>query len=91
MQSLIAGVILGITVLMTQTLYGYETIKVEDNSSKLAPLKEGSVKILSFALYPAHYHTVELAKRLESEIATIRPGSSFHGAGDFERKVVYWR
>jgi len=93
-HSLIAAVILGITVLMTQTLYGYETIEVEDSPFKLAPLKDGSVKILSIALYPAHYHSIELAKRLDCEITTIRLDSSFsagYGTDDFQRSVVYWR
>jgi len=47
---IIAAAVLGITMLMAQALYGYGTIKVEDGPSKLAPLKDGPVKILSIAL-----------------------------------------
>ncbi|MBW2154900.1 MAG: hypothetical protein JRH18_24990, partial [Deltaproteobacteria bacterium] len=87
-------IVVAIVLLTTITSGAYEIINSAGHNPVLAPLENGQIKILSIALYPAHYHSVELAKRLDCEIVTIRLDSAFqagYNKDGFERKTVYWR
>jgi len=79
-----------LNLLMVQIVYGYETYVYNGVEDQLSNLKGGQIKVLSIARYPAHYDSIELAKRLDAEITAIRLGTAHGRPASFERKTFYW-
>ena len=88
-QTLKTALIFGVMILMAPYLFAYENYGSKSSNPQLSNLKEGKVKILAIAPYPAHYDSIALADRLESEIAAIRTGTAWD-VNDFERKTLCW-
>jgi len=83
-------VALMLMLLMAQSLFAYKTFTSGEDIPQLSNLKEGRVKILAIALYPAHYDSIELTRRLDCEITTVGLGTA-DNTTDFERKAFYWK
>ena len=88
-QTLKAALIFGIMLSIAPYLIAYENYESRNSNPQLSNLKEGRVKILAIALYPAHYDSIELADRLESEIIAVRTGAPYY-PNEFQRKVTYY-
>ena len=82
--------IIALIIASAQPVFAYQVYRGKDSADRLAPLKEGTLKILAIGLYPAHYDSIELADRLDAEVIAVRLSHSFRPK-EFQRRTVYWR